>query len=109
MPSSATRRTISSPCRCTPTSTREAAAWRDALASSSRASDSSSSSRAPAAAGHAEELVADGQQLLQRAVVQRLGDAAARAVLGVDRLRDEPAAGGGDLGDLGLGGAPLDG
>ena len=44
----------------------------------------------------ANSIVADGEQLLQRAVVQRLGDAAAGAVLGVDRLGHEPAARGRD-------------
>ena len=48
--------------------------------------------RVVALAGRAQarDVVPEREQVLQRAVVQRLGDAAARAVLGVERQRDEP-------------------
>ena len=55
------------------------------------------------------EVVAGGEQVLERAVVQRVGDPPASARLGVERLRDEPAARGRQLGDLRLGEPALDG
>ena len=49
------------------------------------------------------DVVAEREQVLQRAVVQGLGDRAARAVLGVERERHQPAARLGLRGDLRLG------
>ena len=58
-----------------------------------------------AGAGHVGrgrgELLAGGEQALHRLVVQRLGQPAALAVLGVQRLRDELAAALGQLLDRG--------
>ena len=52
------------------------------------------------------DVVPERQQVLQRPVVQRLGDAAARAVLRVEGERHEPAARLRLRGDLGLGAQP---
>ena len=61
-----------------------------------------------AAVRQPQQLLVEREQVLQRAVVQHLGDLAPRALLGVERLRHEPPARGGLLGDLLLGAQPRD-
>ena len=55
------------------------------------------------------ELLTQREQVLERTVVQQLGDLAPRPLLGVERLPHEAAAGRGLLGDLLLGAQPGDG
>ena len=53
-----------------------------------------------------QQRLVEGEQVLQRAVVQHRGDLAARALLGVERLGHEPPARRSLLGDLLLGAQP---